>query len=168
MSQEDFTSIWNRLTCWLSKYVLRRRWIMSGVTKRYTVVNFGNTLAMRIFFSLKMFEIWWRFHKWNKISRKCFLFLRQMNLNRERQTRTIRDRILVIGSPCFEKQSYNSKLQSGRCFQNYFSSPWRKNMVKVLLWRFYKSLEPFNKLTVQGCFETALNSDWRDQALGGC
>ena len=50
LSDEDFTSVKNRLICWLSKDVLRRRWIVSGVTKPYTVVNFGNTLAMTIFF----------------------------------------------------------------------------------------------------------------------
>ena len=38
--------------------------------------NFGNTLAMTIFFFLEMFKIWWRFHKWNQTLRKCFWFLR--------------------------------------------------------------------------------------------
>ena len=28
-------------------------------------------------------------------------------------------------------------------------------------------LERFNMLTVEGCFETSLNSEWRDQALEG-
>ena len=52
-SHENFDSVWNRLTCWLTKDVLRRRWIVSGVTKLWTVVNFGNTLAMMIFFIWK-------------------------------------------------------------------------------------------------------------------
>ena len=95
-----FTSVWNRLTCWLSKDVLRRCWIVSGVTKPWTVVNFGNTLAMTIFFFSEMLENWWRFHKWNKKPRKCFLFFWELDLNRERQILTIRNRILVIGSPC--------------------------------------------------------------------
>ena len=30
--------------------------IVSGVTKPYTVANFGNALAMTIFFFLKIFE----------------------------------------------------------------------------------------------------------------
>ena len=40
-------------------------------------------------------------------------------------------------------------------------------MVKVPSGRFSWCLEPFNRLTVEGCFETALNSEWRDQALDG-
>ena len=147
--------------------VLRRRWIVSGVTKAWTVANFGNTLVMTIFFFWKMLEIWWRFHKWNKNSRKCFFFLRELDLNRERQILTIRNRILVIGRPWVKKQPCDSKLQSERCFPNYFSSQWLKNMVKVLSGRFYFCLEPFNLLTVEGCFETALNSEWGDQALDG-
>ena len=75
-SHEDFTSVWYRLTCWLSKDVLRRRWIVSGVTKPWTVANFGKPLAMTMFFFLKLFKIWWRSHKWNKKRRKCFWFLR--------------------------------------------------------------------------------------------
>ena len=74
-SHEDFASVWNRLPFWLSKDVLRRHWIVSGVTKPWTVANFLNTLAMTIFFFLKMFKIWWRFHKWNTKPGKCFLFL---------------------------------------------------------------------------------------------
>ena len=147
------------------KDVLRRRWIVSGVTKPCTVAKLGNTLAMRIFFFLDMWKIWWRFHKWNKEPTKCFLFLKWLDLNKERHILTIRNRILVISGPWGNKQPYVSKLQSGRCFPNYFSSQWSKNMLKLLSWRFYQHLEPFNKLTVEGCFETALNIKWRDQAL---
>ena len=136
-SHVDFTSVWIRLTCWLSKDVLRRRLIVSGVTKPWTVADIGNTLAMRIFIFLKMFKIWWRFQKWNKKIRKCFLFLRYLDLNTERQILTILNRILVIGSPCVNKQPYDFKLHSGRYFPNHFSSQWWKNMVKVLSWRLY-------------------------------
>ena len=136
-SHEDFTTVNNRLTCWLSKDVLRRRWIVSGVTKPYTVVNFGNTLAMTLFFFLKIFKIWWRFRKWHKKLRKCFFFLRELDLNRERQILTIRNRILVIGSPCVNKQTYDFKLQPRIYFPNHFSSLWWKSMVKMPSWRFY-------------------------------
>ena len=47
---ENFTSVGNRLTCLLSKDVLRRRWIVSAVTNTWTLANFGNTLAMTILF----------------------------------------------------------------------------------------------------------------------
>ena len=97
--------------------VLRRRWIVSGVTKPWTVANFGNTLAMTIIFFWKMFEMWWRFHKWNKNSRKFFFFLRELDFNRERQILTIRNRILVIGSPCVNKNPMNSNFNQGDIFQ---------------------------------------------------
>ena len=91
---------------------------------------------LTIFFFLKMFKIWWRFHKWNKKPTKCFLFLRLLNLNRERQILTIRNRILVLSSSCGNKQPYDFKPQSERYFPNHFSSQWWKNMVKMLSWRF--------------------------------
>ena len=136
-SHKDFTSVWNRLTRWLSKDVLRRHWIVSGMSKPSTVANFGNTLGITIFFVLKMFEIWWKFHKWNKKPRTCFFSLILLDLNTERQILTIRNRILVMGSPCVNKLAYDFKLISGRYFPNYFSSQWRKNMLKLLSWRFY-------------------------------
>ena len=136
-SQEEFTSVWNGLTCWLSKDVFRQCWIVNAVTKPWTVANFGKTFPLTIFFFLKMFKIWWRFHKWNKKRRKCFLFLRWLDLNRERQILTIRNRILVTGSPCVHKQHSDFKLQSRRYFPNHFSSLWWENKVKVLSWRFY-------------------------------
>ena len=116
-SHEDFTSVWYRLTCWLSKDVLRRRWIVSGVTKPWTVANFGNTLAMTMFFFLKLFKIWWRFHKWNKKLTKSFFFLGELDLNRERQILTIRNRILVIDSPCGNKNPMISNFNKGDIFQ---------------------------------------------------
>ena len=116
-SHEDFTSVWYCLTCWLSQDVLRRRWIVSGVTESSRVANFGNTLAITIFFFCKIFEIWWRFHKWNKKPGKCFLFLRELELNRERKTLTIRNTIHVISSPCVNKNPMNSNLYQGVIFQ---------------------------------------------------
>ena len=38
----------------------------------------------------------------------------------------------------------------------------KSTLMKILL-----ALERFNMSTVEGCFETALNSEWRDQALDG-
>ena len=113
----SFYLFWYHLKCWLSTDVLRRRWIVSGVTKPSTVATFGNTLAMTIFFSWKMFEIWWRFHKWYKNSRKCFFFLRELDFNRERQILTIQNRILVIGSPCVKKNPLNSNFNQVDIFQ---------------------------------------------------
>ena len=134
--------------------------MVSGTTKPWIVVNFGNTSARTIFFFLKMFKIWWRLHQWNRKLRKCFFFFfKQLDLNKEGQILTIRNRILVIGSPWVNKQPYHFKLQSGRCFSNFFSLEWWKNIVKALSWRFYYCLELLNMLIVEGSFETALSSE---------
>ena len=90
---------------------------MNGVTKPWTVATFGNTLAMTIFFFLKMFEIWWRFDKWNGKPRTCFFFLRELDLNRERQILTMRNRILVISSSCVNKNPMISNFNQGDIFQ---------------------------------------------------
>ena len=49
-SHEDFASVWNPLTSWLSKCVLKQRFLESDLTKSFTVCKFGNILAMTIIF----------------------------------------------------------------------------------------------------------------------
>ena len=53
----------------------------------------------------------------NKKLTKCFLFLRSLYLNRERQILAIQNRILVIGSPCFNKNPMTSIFNKGDIFQ---------------------------------------------------
>ena len=72
-SHTDFTSVWDPWTCWLSKNVLKWSFLESGLSKTLTVWNFEITLAMRIIFFFKMFQIWRRFHQWEKKVRKKFL-----------------------------------------------------------------------------------------------
>ena len=72
----DFASIWDAFTCWVSKRALKGRLLDSVLNKLFRVANFGNTLAMTIIFSIKMFNIWCRLQKWNKKLRKSFLFFR--------------------------------------------------------------------------------------------
>ena len=38
----------------------------------------------------------------------------------------------------------------------------KSSLMKILL-----LLQPFNMLTVERCFDTAVNSEWREQALDG-
>ena len=71
----DLTSVWDPLTCWLSKEVLKRHFQESAPTKSSTVCSFRNTLAMTIFFFWKMIKIWWWFQKWEKNFRISFSFL---------------------------------------------------------------------------------------------
>ena len=72
-SHADVKSIWDRLRCWLSKDVLKRRFLGSRLTKSLTVCNFTNTLGMTIIFFLKMFKISCRLEKVNK---KIFFILK--------------------------------------------------------------------------------------------
>ena len=151
----------------MSKDVLTLRWILSGVTKPWTVANFANTLPMTIFFFLKMFQIWSRFHKCNKTPRKCFLFLRKLDLSRERQVLTIQNRILVIASPCVNKNPMISNFNQGDVFQIISRHSDEKIWEKC----FHEDFTSvWNRLTCwlsKDVFETALNSEWRDQALDG-
>ena len=71
-SHVDFASSWEAVTCWLPKPVLKRCPWINVLTKIFTVCNFGNTSAMTIIFSLKMFKISCRIKKWNKKLRKSF------------------------------------------------------------------------------------------------
>ena len=58
-----FASTRDTFTRWLSKRVLKRRFLQSAVTKFSTVCNFGNTLAMTIIFFFKIFQILYRFQE---------------------------------------------------------------------------------------------------------
>ena len=55
-SPADFASVCYPLTCWLLKDVLKWRFLESGLSKSLTVCNFGNILAMTIFFFWKSFK----------------------------------------------------------------------------------------------------------------
>ena len=62
-------------TCWLSNDVLKRHFLESRPTEYLTVCIFRKMLAMTIFFFVKMFKIWCRFHKFNKkTEKKVFVF----------------------------------------------------------------------------------------------
>ena len=94
-----------------------------------------------------------------------FLFLIWYHLNREQEILKLRNKILVIASSRVQKQPYDFQLQSGRCFPNHFTSEWWKNMIKVLSWRFHKSLGTLNLLTLEECSDNAIFSEWSNQVL---
>ena len=66
----DFSSVWDPLTCWLSKGVLKRGVLDIYLTTSLEVSNFGNTSAMRLIFFFKLLKIWCRFQNWRKKNRK--------------------------------------------------------------------------------------------------
>ena len=49
-SHADFTRVWDPLTCWLSKGVLKQCFLESNLTKSFTVCKFRNKVAMTIIF----------------------------------------------------------------------------------------------------------------------
>ena len=59
----NFARICDAFTCWYSKRVPKRHFLDSGLSKIFTVSNFGNTLAMTMILFFKIFKIWCRFHK---------------------------------------------------------------------------------------------------------
>ena len=69
-SHANFTRVWDILTCWLSKRVLKRCFLESGLTKSLAVCNFRNKVSITIIFFSKMFEIWCKFQKWDKKNQK--------------------------------------------------------------------------------------------------
>ena len=59
------------LICWLSKALLKRCFMESGLTKSFTICNFCNKVAMMIIFFFKMFNIYVDsrdgINKWEKV-----------------------------------------------------------------------------------------------------
>ena len=58
-----FISVWDALTCSLSKGALKRDYPNITLAMFLTLYNFGNTLAMNVIWFCKMFKICWRFQK---------------------------------------------------------------------------------------------------------
>ena len=65
-SDANFTRIWDPLTCWLSKGVVKECFLESNVTKSFTAHKFRNKVALTIILFFKIFKIWYRFQKLNK------------------------------------------------------------------------------------------------------
>ena len=52
-----FIRVWDLLTCWLSKGILKRCFLESGLRTSFTACNFRNKVAMTMNFFFKMFKI---------------------------------------------------------------------------------------------------------------
>ena len=112
----DLASIWDASTCWLSKRVLKRRFLESGLTKIFTVCNLGKTLPKTMVLLFKRFKIRCRFQKCNKKLRKTFSFFRQFHLNWELQILAILNTILGITSECVNKSPLRFHVTLGETF----------------------------------------------------
>ena len=88
----------------MSKDLLKRRYLESGLTKILTVCNFGNTLAMTMIFFLKCLMYDEHSKKGKKNGEKSVWSVRSYHLNTELQIPTIPKRIPVIGSQCVKKE----------------------------------------------------------------
>ena len=75
-SDGDFTSNWDSFTCWLSIRAPNRRFLQRGLSKFFTVCNFGKSLAMSIIFFSKClkFDLDSKNRKKKKNSEKLFCF----------------------------------------------------------------------------------------------
>ena len=73
-SNVDFTMVWDPLICWLSRGVLKQRFLENGLTKSFTVCNFRNKVAMAIRFFLKSLKIWFDSRNGTKEWEKGFGF----------------------------------------------------------------------------------------------
>ena len=105
MLSPRFKQCLGRLTCSLSKGVLKRRVLGIGLTKFFVVCHFGNTLTTRVTSFSKMFKTWFRLQKSIKKFREFFLFLRELHFYWLQQILTITKKKLAIGSQCVNKQS---------------------------------------------------------------
>ena len=56
-SHAPFSRVYEPLTCWISKGVLKRCFLESGLNKSLTVCNFRNKVAITIILFFKMFKI---------------------------------------------------------------------------------------------------------------
>ena len=65
-------------------------------------------------------------------------------------------RILVIGSQCVNKQSYDFTYHSEKLFKAEFPSQGNIDMVKGLSFSFEQCFGPFTMLLVKGFSETGL------------
>ena len=68
--RDDLKCVWTRLWCCLSKGTLKRHFLDTYLSASLRVLNFWNTLAMRVNFFLKMFKIWCWFQNCRKKSGK--------------------------------------------------------------------------------------------------
>ena len=61
-----FSSVWDPLTRWVLKGILKSSVWEIKVTRSFRVNNFGDSWATSLTSFFKILKIWWRFQKWNK------------------------------------------------------------------------------------------------------
>ena len=153
-SPADFTRVWAILTRWLWKSVLKRCFSESGLTKSLTVCNLWNKVGMTIIFFSKIFKISCSFRKWNKKTKKKksenALILKIIGF----ESGTTNSHTPEQDTRHWQATCYQPSLRFNISLRGIF---WKsgslgvmKYMTKVLSCTFYKSLGPFNMLTVNG------------------
>ena len=74
LSHGDLASIWDAVTCWLLKRVLKRHFFESGLNRIFTASNFRNTLAMTIILFSKYLKFGVDSRNGTENSEKAFRF----------------------------------------------------------------------------------------------
>ena len=69
-SPSDFTRVWNPLTCWVWKGVLKQCFLENNLSKSFTACKFRKKKPMSIIFFFKMFKIWCRLGTTNSLNLK--------------------------------------------------------------------------------------------------
>ena len=152
-SHADFTRVWDPLTCWLSKGVLKQCFLESNLTKSFTVCKFRNKVAMMIIFFFQIVSHLIKIAEMEQKNPKKFLVFKIISfewgstncLNLEKDT-------CHWQSMCYET-SLSFKISETRLFSSQVLSQWWENMMKVLSFTFYKGLGPSNMCTLKGCSE---------------
>ena len=79
-----------------------------------------------------------------------------MDLHWYHQIVSFKNRIILIGSQCVNKQSQNLACEKQRVFPTQLAWQWSMNLIKMLWWRFVKCLGTFTILLVEWLSETGL------------
>ena len=131
--REDFSSVSDTLTCWLSISVLSKGFLSIYVTTLFPGHNFGNKLAIRDNFFFKIFKILCKFQKFGKNLQIFFGFG-----DNGIWIRCVKDWLLPRENTC-HRECISCETVSR------FHILLRKNFLK---WSSFKLIKKFDKTTV--------------------
>ena len=145
--------------------VLKLCFLESGLTKSLTVSNFRNKVGMTIFFFQNLPNLMFFFPEMQQENPKKFLIFEIIAFD----SGSINSWILEEDSSHWQSICYQAIIIFNVSLGELYSKPGflrvMKNTIKVLSWKFYKSLRPFNMLTVKGCSETVFVREWPNQVI---
>ena len=124
------------LSCWLSKVLLKRCILETGLTKSFTVCNFENKLTMTIIFISKCLKFNDGSRNWTKDLKNFFVF---KIIAFESETAIYHS--LEQDTCHWQSKSYETPLRFNILVREIFSKSGSLSMMKRLPCRFYKTLD---------------------------